>query len=334
MKNDRRFLIIGGGSMGKRRIRCLLANDISPSNVRLIDRREDRRAECEERYGVKSFGEIDAGWAWNPDVVIVSTPTRYHLEYCLAAARLKKDFFCEIALSDSSSGTDELHELVSDHGLVAALGINNPFHFVLRQVEAWLQDEVFGRPITYQVAYGNYLPNWHPWEHYQDFYDESQIMGVIAQELGTLYTLLDTRVCELYAQSRHSSALECEGPDNVQVLAHTTDGTSVTMQVDLLQDFQQYDYRIVGEFGVIEASLVPHPYARRYLNSTKSIEIKHPPPGYQFEQSYIDEFRCFLEALDTREEWYHPLGDGIQILRCLEALSESCRGGPVVLVSE
>ena len=105
MKNDRRFLIIGGGSMGKRRIRCLLANDISPSNVRLIDRREDRRAECEERYGVKSFGDIDAGWAWNPDVVIVSTPTRYHLEYCLAAARLKKDFFCEIALSDSSGGT-------------------------------------------------------------------------------------------------------------------------------------------------------------------------------------------------------------------------------------
>ena len=167
---------------------------------------------------------------------------------------------------------DELHELVSDHGLVAALGINNPFHFVLRQVKVWLQDEVFGRPITYQVAYGNYLPNWHPWEKYLDFYDESQIMGVIAQELGTLYTLLDTRVCELYAQSRHSSALESEGPDNVQVLAHTTEGTAVTMQVDLLQDFQQYDYRIVGEFGVIEASLVPHPYARRYLNSTKSLK--------------------------------------------------------------
>jgi hypothetical protein len=41
-----------------------------------------------------------------------------------------------------------------------------------------------------------HLPNWHPWERYQDFYDETQIMGVIAQELGILYTVLETRLSE------------------------------------------------------------------------------------------------------------------------------------------
>ena len=39
MTSGRRFLIVGSGSMGKRRIRCLLANDVPAQNIRLIDPR-------------------------------------------------------------------------------------------------------------------------------------------------------------------------------------------------------------------------------------------------------------------------------------------------------
>ncbi len=334
MNKSRRFLIIGGGSMGKRRIRCLQAHGVPAKDIRLIDRRADRRAESRERYAVESFDDFASGWAWNPDVLIVSTPTKQHMRYCLEAARARKDFFCEIALSDSLDGADELITLVDKHGLVAALGINNPCHTVMRQAKAWLLDESFGAPLTYQMAFGNYLPNWHPWEAYQDFYDETQIMGVIAQELGTLYTLLRTQVCELYAQSRHSGALEIEGPDNLQILARTATGTAVTLQLDLLQDQQVYEYRIVSARGVIEVKLLPEAGARRYLNTAGQFDEMFPPAGYTFEQAYIDEFGGFLEALDSRQEWYHPLRDGVQILRCLDAVKSSSRDGQLVEIGE
>lgn len=334
MNKGRRFLIIGGGSMGKRRIRCLQAHGVAASEIRMIDLRADRRAESHKRYAVESLGDLDAGWSWNPDVLIVSTPTRRHMRFCLEAARARKDFFCEIALSDSLDGADELLALVNKYGLVAALGINNPCHSVMRQAKSWLLDENFGAPLTYQMAFGNYLPNWHPWEPYQDFYDETQIMGVIAQELGTLYSLLGTQVCELYAQSRHSGALDIEGPDNLQILARTAGGTAVTLQLDLLQDRQVYEYRIVSARGVIEVKLLPEPSARRYLNATGQIDQALPPDGYSFEQAYIDEFGLFLEALDSRKQWYHPLRDGVQILRCLEAVKTSSRNGRLVEISE
>ncbi len=334
MIKGRRFLIIGGGSMGKRRIRCLLAQGVAASEIRLIDLRADRLAETRERYAVESLGDLDAGWAWNPDVLIVSTPTRHHMRFCLEAARARKDFFCEIALSDSLDGADELLELVDRYELIAALGINNPCHSVMRQAKAWLLDERFGAPLTYQMAFGNYLPNWHPWEAYQDFYDETQIMGVIAQELGTLYSLLGTQVRELYAQSRRSGALAIEGPDNLQILARTAGGTAVTLQLDLLQDQQVYEYRIVSAGGVIEVKLLPDPGARRYLNATGQIDQALPPDGYSFEHAYIDEFGAFLEALDSRKQWYHPLSDGVQILRCLEAVKCSSRDGRLVEIRD
>ncbi|MDE0328194.1 MAG: hypothetical protein OXI78_03780 [Anaerolineaceae bacterium] len=188
-------------------------------------------------------------------------------------------FFCEIALSNTLQGADELLALVEKHGLVAALGINNPCHAVMRQAKAWLGEERLGAPLTYQMAFGNYLPNWHPWEPYQDFYDETQILGVIAQELGKLYTLLGSPMRKLYAQSRHPDALQIEGPDNLQILARTA-------------------------------------------------------AGYTFEQAYIDEFGLFLDALDSRREWYHPLHDGVQILHLLDAVKESSATGQRVVISE
>ncbi len=327
MDKRRRFLIIGGGSMGKRRMRCLLAHGVAASDIRLIDRRADRRAESRDRYEVESVDDLASGWAWNPDVVIVSTPTKYHMRYCLEAARAEKDFFCEIALSDKLDGADELLALVKQHGLVAALGINNPWHAVMRQAKAWLGEESFGAPLTYQMAFGNYLPNWHPWERYQDFYDETQIMGVIAQELGTLYTLLGTSVKALFAQTGQSGALEIEGPDNLQILARTAAGAAVTLQLDLLQDRQVYAYRIVSAHGVIEVELLPDARARRYLNARGRSDEMLPPAGYTFEQAYIDEFGAFLDALDSRQEWYHPLRDGVQILRCLDAVKQSSASG-------
>ncbi|MYE77930.1 MAG: Gfo/Idh/MocA family oxidoreductase [Chloroflexi bacterium] len=327
MKTSRRFLVIGGDSMGKRRIRCLQAHGVSARDIRLIDPRADRLAASQARYAVAGFADFATGWAWQPDVVVISTPTPQHMRFCLAAARAAKDFFCEIALSDSLAGAEELLALVGQHGLVAALGINNPSHTLLRQAKAWLQEESFGMPLTYQMAYGNYLPNWHPWEPYQDFYEETQIMGVIAQELGTLYTLLDTQVDALYAQSSNSGSLKIEGPDNLQILAQTTGGTAVTLQLDLLQDRQIYAYRIVSARGVIEIQLLPEARARRYLNASGQYDEAFVPKGYTFEQAYIDEFGDFLAMLDSRQEWLHPLRDGVHILRCLDAVKASAASG-------
>ena len=256
------------------------------------------------------------------------------MRYCLEAARARKDFFCEISLSNTLQGADELLALMEKHGLVAALGIKNPCHAVMRQAKAWLGEERLGAPLTYQMAFGNYLPNWHPWEPYQDFYDETQIMGVIAQELGTLYTLLGSPVRELYAQSCHSGDLQIEGPDNLQILARTAAGTAVTLQIDLLQDHQTYDYRLVCARGVIEVKLLPEACPQRYLNAAGQFDEMLPPAGYTFEKAYIDEFGLFLDALDSRQEWYHSLGNGVQILHLLDAVKESSATGRRVVISE
>ena len=72
--------------MGKRRVRCLQAHGVASDHIRVFDRREDRRQESKARYNVDGFASFEDGMDWNPDVVIVSLPSKLHMDYCLAAA--------------------------------------------------------------------------------------------------------------------------------------------------------------------------------------------------------------------------------------------------------
>src|SRR3989339_596252 len=91
--NNFRFLIIGLGSMGKRRIRNFFAN--GEHSVVGFDIRPDRNKEAKTEYGINvisSFGEV------NPDdfdAVIISTSPEAHGEYIRFALKNKKHFFVE-----------------------------------------------------------------------------------------------------------------------------------------------------------------------------------------------------------------------------------------------
>ena len=50
-----KYLVIGLGSMGKRRVRCLLALGISNADIMGMDIREDRCIESKKKYGIHTY---------------------------------------------------------------------------------------------------------------------------------------------------------------------------------------------------------------------------------------------------------------------------------------
>ena len=76
-----KILIIGLGSMGKRRFRNLKA--LKEEDIIAFDLREDRRKEVEEKYGIRTFANFEEAMKEKPDVFIISVPPDIHLEYQL-----------------------------------------------------------------------------------------------------------------------------------------------------------------------------------------------------------------------------------------------------------
>jgi len=64
-------------------------------------------------------------------------------------------------------------------------------------------------------------------------------------------------------------------------------------------------------------------FARRYLAATKRWETVTPPPGFNYEQCYIDEIALFLECMRGRGQWHNPLPTAIHVVRFLTAMLTS-----------
>jgi hypothetical protein len=115
---NKNYLQVGLGSMGKRRIRNLLANDVKKENIFGFDLSGEKREEAGKEYGIVTFENFkDAVEKIRPDVYLISTPPDRHREYFLHAAREKKHFFVEVTTHDA--GYDELTPLL-DGSFVAA----------------------------------------------------------------------------------------------------------------------------------------------------------------------------------------------------------------------
>ncbi len=333
---NKRFLVVGGGSMGKRRIRCLLANEIKAEAIRLVDVRDDRRNESNTKYQVEGFSCLNAGLDWNPDAVLVSVPGGLHMEACLLAARAGKHLFCEVPLSVNMDGIDELTELVSRRNLLFAPGCQPPFHPLYRQLKAWIAEAGFGKPLSIIETFGQYLPDWHPFEDYRKFYAASQKMGgcnldVIAQQATTMSWLLDDSIQEAFCRGHHLSTLEVDGSDCLQILAQTVRGTALTQQFDLIQRAGHHSIRFVSETTTLEYN-PGDGNVRRYWAESKEWETVTVPVGFEYEKCYIEEIDLFLRCLEGQAQWHVPLQTAVGIVRFLQAILQSATSDKVVRV--
>src|SRR4051812_7542837 len=86
------FLVVGLGSMGKRRIRCLKA--LGHSAIFGFDRRADRREEVASAYGISTFDDFEKAMdASRPHALIISVPPDVHHVYMKIAAERGIHFF-------------------------------------------------------------------------------------------------------------------------------------------------------------------------------------------------------------------------------------------------
>lgn len=329
-----KFLIVGGGSMGRRRMRCLLANDVQSEQIRVVDVREDRRAEALDRHGVAGFDNLDDGLSWEPDVVIVSVPPAMHMEVLLPAARARRHVFCEVPLAMGLDGIDELAELAEEKDILIAPGIQTAFHPLVRQIKHWLAAPAFGRLLAINQDWGQWLPDWHPYEDYRTFYAAKQDQGgaaldILGHEAATFYWLMDDRVDRLICRGDRLSTLEIDGNDYWQILAVTRDGVRMTLQYDLIQRAVHNSLRFISETGTIEleigGSVSAQARARQYLVSTGEWEEVRPPDGYDYEQCYIDEITHLIRCVRGEAKWLVSLEAALGVVRFLTASLESAR---------
>jgi predicted dehydrogenase len=295
-----RFLIVGCGSIGKRHLRNL--RHLGVANIVVFDERADRRQEAADRLNVETAESLEAGLE-GASAALICTPTHLHASGALAAARAGCHLFIEKPLAHRLQDVEPLLQEIARRNLRTLVGCNYRFHPAMREMKRLVDEGIAGGLISARAQFGQYLPDWHPWEDYRQGYSARREMGggIVLDRVHELDYLrwLMGNVKEVCALTGRLSNLEIDSEDTAEILLHFESGAIGSVHVDYVR--RNYDCRmeIVGEEATLEWSYQNHA-ASWYVGRDRAWR-RIAWPDYDPNDMYLDQMRHFLAVLEGRE---------------------------------
>jgi predicted dehydrogenase len=341
-----KFLIVGLGSIGRRHFRNLMA--LGEKDIVLLRTRKATLPDDElGGYPVETDLQ-EALQKHKPDAVIVANPTSMHLNVAIPAAEAGCHILLEKPVSHSLERLDVLQKAAEKSESKILVGFQFRYHPTLNKARNLIQSNALGKILTVHAHWGEYLPQWHPWEDYRQSYAARADLGggvivTLTHPLDYLRYLLGD-VESLWSFNGHISPLEVDVEDVAEVGLKFRNGVVGGVHVNYFQRPPVHHLEIVGTNGTLRwdnADGILHFY--KLLASFGSysdnppapvIESFSPPEGFDRNQLFVAQTRHFIEVVRGEKEPICSLGDGVQALRLALAAYKSQETGRIVKITE
>ena len=335
------FFVIGLGSMGKRRIRCLKA--LGMASISGFDTRQDRREEATSLYGVTTYDDFSTALSMGkPDVFIISVPPDLHHRYMSVALERRIPFFVEASVVDD--GMAELIGDLEENPLVAAPSATLLFHPAIGIIEEQVKSGALGKISNVLHHSGQFLPDWHTYEAVSDYYVSNPATGggreIVPFELSWFTRVFGfpERVCGNFRKTINIPGAE-KIDDTYNALfdygnflaSFTVDVVSrhATRRLLINGDRKQ----LVWDWDENQVRLYD-PASDKWEGI--GYQTGNAAAGYNAnigEGMYIGEIANFLDAMDGKRPFVNNLENDHRILKLLYTIEESDRTGAFVRFS-
>jgi predicted dehydrogenase len=319
-----RFLVVGLGSMGKKRLRCLalLGHEAVGYDVR-----EDRRREAEARYRVRTVARLEDLDLDEFDAYIVSTPPHLHNPYIELALEHRKPVFVEASFR--LEGLEELNRRAKELKVLVAPSRTMIFHPAIREIRRIVKSGEYGRPTNFTYHCGQYLLDWHPYESPREFYAGKRETGggpreIVPFELFWITDILGMpkrikgyygKTMELGVDVDDTYAFTLEFDRLYGALVIDTVARYPTRSLILNLERAQILWRIDEDIvKLYDADL------KRWIHYHMPQEKTVPEDG--FHVMYVEELKAFIDAVEGRGEFPNTLDRDIEVIRLLYQLEE------------
>jgi predicted dehydrogenase len=332
---DLKFIVVGLGSMGKRRVRCLQA--LGYRGVSGFDLRADRRKEAADRYGIRTFEDIEAAVAEvKPHALIISVPPDVHHIYMKVAVRHRIHFFVEASVVDTDM--DAIRRDAEAAGIVAAPSATLRFHPGIRKITELVKTGALGKVSNLIYHCGQYLPDWHTYEKVSEYYVSNPATGgareIVPFELTWVTDILGLPR-KVFGNVRRTIRIEgAERIDDTYNCLLDYGDHLATITIDVVSRSATRRLTINGV-----AKQLRWDWSRNCVDlfdpakgewESLGYEVQKAAAGYNpniGEQMYIDELCSFIDATLGKGRFINTLADDHAVLKLLYAIEAADRAG-------
>lgn len=316
-----KILVVGLGSMGKRRIGIL--RDICPdAQIIGVDRMPQRREEAAEKFGITCCAELDDALKMGAKCAVISTSPLSHSGIINACLKSGVNVFTELNLVPDLY--EENIRLAKEKNVVLFLSST----FLYRNETKYIIDKVnkAESPLNYIYHIGQYLPDWHTWESYKDYFvGDKRTNGcreIFAIELPWLVSCFG-KITDFSVQKSKNTQLLIDYADNYMLQVTHESGAKGLLAVDVVSRKAVRKFELFGEdtylsWGGTPDSLVDYDIQTKQDVKVSFAEKAHKEGYATFvaESPYYEELSSFLAQVENP-----ALGSRWDFERDLEVLS-------------
>lgn len=322
-----KIIVIGLGSMGKRRIRLLSEHQ----NIELfgIDSQQGRCDEVREKFGIKCYASIaEAVESVHPDAAVISTSPLSHAAIIKECLHSNLHVFTEINLVPD--GYEENMRLAKEKGLT--LFLSSTFLYqaeTLKIIERVKSSKVSKLNYIYHV--GQYLPDWHPWESYNNYFignpRTNGCREILTIDLPWIVTAFGDIKTVQVMKSKNTD-LNIEYNDNYLIMLEHETGAKGVFAADVVARKAVRHFEVYGEDLHVTWDGTPETLIGYNLDNKEEVALlanlsTEHIEGYSNlidENPYRDELNAFIAAVNENKRPMWNFEKDLSLLKVIDKI--------------
>lgn len=322
-----KIIVIGLGSMGKRRIR--LIRSIYPEYTLMgIDSNHERMEAVEKEYQITCYESIEeAKEKENIECAFICTSPLSHANIITKCLQNDWNVFTEINLvSDEYENNIKLAE---EKNKLLFLSSTPIYRAEMKKIREEVTKSE--KPVTYLYHVGQYLPDWHPWENFNQFFVGNKRTNgcreIFAIELPWMIQTFGA-IKSVQVIKRKISDLPIEYCDDYLVQIQHDNGTCGTFHVDVVSRQATRHLEVYNEELFIQWDGTPETLKHKNLGN-KGFEILDCRSEYQHEEgyskfidesAYVSEIREFFYVLEKKADMQYGFKEDSITLQIIDEI--------------
>lgn len=321
-----KVLVVGLGSMGKRRIRCL--KTLGQNDLYGFDTRLDRAEEASSQ-GIKIVNNVEDFFKNRDSICVISTPPDLHKHYIDLCSKYQIKFFVEASVL-----MEDLEDSLRKNPDLGSLGVPSCtllFHPAIKNIQEVIKSGKLGKLSTMTYHSGQYLPDWHPYEKVSEYYVSNKKTGgareIVPFELSWICKVFDFPEI---VKAFHDRTIEIKGAESIDdsylALMSFKNNFFLSLTVDVVSRKAIRTLVINGSAAQLKWSW-ENDYIEINYDETNSERLSFVKDksheGYNkniTESMYVEEVKSFLDFTSDVKSYPSSLDFDLKVLQLLSRI--------------
>ena len=330
-KKNLKILVVGVGSIGKKHIDNFKN---FTKNIDIVDISKSRVRDCCRKFEFinESFLSFKEAFKKNNyDAVLICTPPHKHLDIANLAAKNKTHVFIEKPLGMNVKGWDKVIKQNKKNNLISYVAYCHRHINYIQLAQKLLHQKKIGKIISGNIRWGSYLPDWHPWEKYYNFYmakkhqgggalmDESHgidLLRYLVGEVKSVFAIVDT-----------ISGLKITSDDNALLTLRMENNSLFQINFDLHSRFPRVSLEILGTEGNMFIDRIKNEISFFNIKSKKWKTLKFNQKDLL--RMYKDQANYFLNCIIKKRKADVDITDGLKTQKIIDLAFLSSKKGKI-----